>query len=483
MSIELGYNQDMVRNASFRRITEHTVIIISLLLVIFLPRILAGWWYLGQAQAYAVQGSYLEASNNFEDAAHRLWWRAGLFEDAARSAWQADDVPAALRLYEAARQKDGLTSNGKLTLGDIYSQTGDTAAAVAAWGSVGSGTPESVSAFSRLAKTERILGDYSQAMQHWQAVLKIEPQNGEAHFNLGLYLMTSQPMDALPELMLARSINPELDEQVQVLRTGLNLASLQDDVAYQLVLSGRSLASIGAWDLALVAFLRASSADPDFPEAWAWQGEAQQHLGQDGLPALRKALDLDKNSIMSLALAGLYHRRQDQIDQAWSVYTRAATLDPTNSAWQEVLGELSAQKGNLMEALMYYQQAVELSPQSPASWRALAVFCVHYNVNVANIGLQAALQALKLEPENWRTQDVVGQVFMAKGDLVTASLYFERSIEIAPDQPEAYLHLGYLNLSRDQRDEAYDNLVNARRLDPEGSIGWQSQRLLDQYFP
>ncbi len=483
MPMELGYNHVMHRALSLRRFSENTIIIISLIIVIFLPRILVGWWYLGQAQAFSMQGSYSKASFSYEDSAQRLWWKTGLFEQAAHSAWQAGDVPAALRLFEAALQKDGLTSTGKLTLGDIYSKAGDTAAALAAWKSVGLGRPESANAFSRLATAERVMGNYNMAMQYWQNVLKIEPQNGEAHYNLGLYLMTIQPVNALPELMLALRTNPELDEDIQVLRTGLNLASLQEDDAYQLVLSGRSLASIGAWDLALEAFLLASTADPYFSEAWAWQGEADQHLGKDGLPALKKALELDKNSIMSLALNGLYYRRQDQIDQAWSAYVRAATLDSTNSAWQEVLGELSAQKGNLIEALMYYQKAVDLSPQSPTSWRALAVFCVQYNVNIADIALHAALQAIKLEPENLRSQDVMGQVYMAKGDLVNASLYFDRSIEIAPDQPESYLHLGYLKLLQDQRDDAYNNLVNARRLDPDGSIGWQAQRLLDQYFP
>lgn len=483
MPIEFGYNQAMNRALTFRKFSEHTIIIISILSIIFLPRILAGGWYLRQAHSLAGQGSYVQASIHYEDAARRLWWRSGLFELAANSAWQAGEIPAALDLYEIARKKDALSSNGKLILGDIYALQGDAQAAMAAWESIGMSTPDSAAAFSRLAASERELGQIDKAMHHWQAVLKIEPQNGEAHFNLGLLLMTIRPLEALPELMLSARIDPELDEQVQVLRTGLNQASLVENDAYRLVLSGRSLASIEAWDLAWHAFSQASLADPLFSEAWAWQGEASQHLEQDGLPFILKALDLDRNSIMSLALAGLYYRRQGLIDQAWSAYVRVATLDSQNSAWQEVLGELSAQKGDLLEALEYYLKAVELAPQNPSSWRTLALFCVQYNVNINTIGFEAALKAQKLEPDNWRTQDVMGQVMMAKEDPVSARLYFFRSIEIAPDQPDTYLHLGYLDLLQDKRDSAYNNLVNARRLDPEGSIGWQAQRLLDQYFP
>jgi Tfp pilus assembly protein PilF len=77
----------------------------------------------------------------------------------------------------------------------------------------------------------------------------------------------------------------------------------------------------------------------------------------------------------------------------------------------------------------------------------------------------------------------MGQVFMAKGDMVTASNYFNRSIKSAPDQPDSYLNLGYLYLFQDNRDQAYHHLVTAMNLDPGGSIGMQAQRLLDLYFP
>jgi tetratricopeptide (TPR) repeat protein len=483
MSIELGYNQDMDQTLSLRRFGGHAFIIIALILVIFLPRVLVGWWYLGQADQFESQGSYSEAAISFEDSASRLWWMKGLFEQAAQSAWMAGDGATALGLFNTAVDKDGLTSGGWITLGDLYIQAGDVESAIAAWESVGTGTPDSASAFSRLGKADRLMGNYQKAMEEWREVLKIEPQNGEAHYNLGLLLMTWQPMDALPELMLALSVNRELDGCVQVLRKGLNLAYLQDDPAYHLVMSGQSLASIGEWDLAQEAFLHTTMLERDFPEAWAWLGEAYQHMGKDGYPALQKALALDQNSVMSLALTGLYYRRQNQINLAWSAYFRAATLDPSNPAWQQVLGDLSAQKGDLINALEYYQNAVNFSPQDPISWRALALFCVQYDVNIADLGMEAALQGLKLEPANWQSQDIMGQVLLASGDLASARLYFDQAIKIAPDQAESYLHVGYLLLLQDQRNEAYNKLVIARRLDPEGSVGWQAQRLLDQYFP
>ncbi|HBG74670.1 MAG: hypothetical protein A2X25_11605 [Chloroflexi bacterium GWB2_49_20] len=473
----------MDRTLSLRRFGGQGIIIISLLLVIFLPRILVGQWYLRQATLYESQGSFSYAAVSYEDSANRLWWMNGLFEKAAQSAFLAGDGSAALGLFRKATGKGDLSSSGWITFGDLYSQAGDIESAIAAWESVGADTPDSASAFSRLAKANRQKGNFQKAMEEWGEVVRIEPQNAEAHYNLGLLLMTWQPMDALPELMLASSLDQELDGRVQVLREGLNLAYLQDNPAYHLAVSGQSLASIGEWDLSQEAFLKAIRLENNFPEAWAWLGEAYQHTGKDGYPALQTALTLDQNSVMSLALTGLYYRRQNQIELAWSAYFRAASLDPYNPAWLQALGDLSAQKGDLVNALDYYQNAVNFSPQDPISWRALALFCVQYDVNIANLGMEAALQGLKLDPENWQSQDIMGQVLMAIGDLASAELYFDKAIKIAPDQAEPNLHAGYLLLLKEQRDEAYDKLVTAYHLDPDGSVGWQAKRLLDQYFP
>jgi tetratricopeptide (TPR) repeat protein len=335
----------------------------------------------------------------------------------------------------------------------------------------------------RIAKAFRKLGDIQKAMNTWQEVLKIDPRNSEAHYNLGLLLMTRRPKDALSELMQAIRYNQDRDALVQVLREGLNRALLQDNLAYQLVVSGQSLASIKEWDLAQEAFLRATLHVNNFPEAWGWLGEAYQHNGKDGLPALKKALGLNQNSATILALYGLYYRRQNQIDLAWGAYWRASLLEPANSAWQLVLGDLSAQKGELFQALEHYKNAVSLAPQDPIAWLGLAIFCVQYNVEVSNLGMDAALQSLKLAPNDWQSYNSMGQVLMSRGELPSAKSYYLLALKIAPNQAEIYLHLGYLMLMQNQRDEAYNTLVKSYQLDPEGSIGWQAQRLIDQYFP
>jgi tetratricopeptide (TPR) repeat protein len=466
-----------------RKFGSQSLILIFFLFIIFLQRLIAGGLYLKLAEQYEVQGSFAKASLSYEDSANRLWWLKGLLERSALSAKKAGNNKAAIELFLEADIHDGLTPIGKITLGDLLNDSGEYLLAIGVWDGIGKGIPESEAALVRIAKAYRQLGDLQEAINNWQEATRLNPENDEAHFNLGLLLMTTQPQKALLELMQAARINQEWDARVQVLRAGLNLALLNDNIPYQLVVSGQSLASIGEWELSQEAFLRALNLANDYPAAWAWLGEAYQHIGKDGLPALKKALEMDQNSAFILALNGLYYRRQNQIDLAWSAYSKAAGLEPNNPAWQLAMGDLSAQKGDLLQAQEYYKKAVNLEPQDPEGWRGLAVFFIQYDVEVSTLGMNAAIQLLKLAPKDWQSYNIMGQVLMAVGELDSAKLYFLDALKISPDQAEIYLHLGYLMLMQNQREEAYTNLTMALKLDLNGSISMQAQRLKDQYFP
>jgi Flp pilus assembly protein TadD len=59
----------------------------------------------------------------------------------------------------------------------------------------------------------------------------------------------------------------------------------------------------------------------------------------------------------------------------------------------------------------------------------------------------------------------------------------KKAIELAPTQAAPFLNLGLLYMQTGDRTAAVSNLNQAKALDPDGSIGWQASRLLEQYFP
>jgi len=469
--------------ATLRLVIKHILILVGLSVLIIAPSLLAGWEDLRQAEQAMGEGRFTAAASDYSAAAKRLPWQPALWEHAAQAALASGNPQAAISLFEQAEDKKALSPQGWLAWGDAYQQSGNVASALAIWQTGIAQHGPSTAVYARLARAYHLQGDYPAAITAWRTLLDLDAGDADAHYQLGLLLASTAPELVLPELMQAARLDPGLDATVQGLRASLNAARLVDDRPYQMLMSGRALAALGEWELAAEAFRRAVAARRDYAEAWTWLGEAHQHLGTDGRPDLQTALLLEPDSPGVNALVGLYWQRQGRADQALAYFRKAMRLEPGNAAWQSAVGSAAEQSGDLVAALAYYKQAVALDPQGAAYWRSLASFCARYQVEVTETGLPAAQRLLALAPQDWRSQDVMGQVAQAAGDLLSAEKYYLGALELAPEQAAPHFHLGLLYLQLSRAQPAYDNLVKARKLDPDGPYGWQAGRLLERYFP
>jgi tetratricopeptide (TPR) repeat protein len=469
--------------APLRRVLKNILILLGLSLLIIGPGLLSGWEDLRQAEQAMGEGRFAAAASNYSAAARLLAWQPALWERAAQAALASGNPQTAIPLFERAEDKKALSLQGWLAWGDAYQQSGDVASALATWQAGIAQHGSSVAVYARLARAYRLQGDYPAAITAWRALLDLDAGDADAHYQLGLLLASTAPELALPELMQAARLDPGLDATVQGLRASLNAGLLVDDRPYQLLMSGRALAALGEWELAAEAFRRALSARRDYAEAWAWLGEALQHLGADSLTDLQTALLLDPDSPGVNALVGLYWQRQGQAGQALAYFRTTMRLEPGNAAWQAAAGSAAEQSGDLVMALAYYKQAVALDPQGAAYWRSLASFCARYQVEVTETGLPAAQHLLALAPQDWRSQDVMGQVAQAASDPLSAEKYYLGALELAPEQAAPHFHLGVLYLQMGRSQPAYDNLVKSQKLDRDGLYGWQAGRLLERYFP
>jgi Flp pilus assembly protein TadD len=258
---------------------------------------------------------------------------------------------------------------------------------------------------------------------------------------------------------------------------------ISDDNAYQLLVSGRALGALGNWDLAVEAFRKAIAVRADYAEAWAWLGEAKQQQGQDGSVEIARAIALNPDSALVESLYGLYLQRQKQPKQALAAIQKAAALEPDNPGWQMALGEAYEETGDLISALKYYQNATELSPDDATFWRALAEFSLRNNLDLAGTGLPAASRLVELAGNDWQSDDIAGQILLETDDLVGAEALLKKAIELDSSQAAPFLHLGLLYMQTGDRAAALASLNQAKASDPNGSIGWQANRLLEQYFP
>lgn len=458
---------------------NHALILIALLTLILAPRPIAGTLDLRSADRYDAAGNEAEAAQAYASAAARIPWMPSLWEKAGVKAIQDGDVENAITFFNKAVERHAISKCGWLYLGMTYQKRGELSLAVKAWEQA----LPLAQASSNLASAERSMGNFAEASEYWRANIALEPENAVAHYTLGLLLTATNPEQALPELMQAVKLNPDLDIPVQSLRNALNTAFLSDDSAYQFLVSGRALGALGEWDLAVEAFRNAIAGRLNYAEAWAWLGEAEQQQGQDGYLEIEQALTFGPESAMVQGLYGLYLQRQEQPDAALAAFQKAADLEPDNPGWQMALGSASEQTGDLVAAYVYYFQAVELAPADASTWRALAAFSVTNDVDVDVTGLPAARKLVGLAPNDWRSYDLAGQAELLLEDYTAAETYLKKAVQMSPTQAAPALHLGLVYMQTGDRLSAYSYLSLARTLDPNGPYGWQAGRLLEQYFP
>lgn len=462
----------MQRNSHVRAL----LILLLLALVIAGPILVSGFWSLRTAESTDNPARAMEL---YETAATRLFWRSDLWERAGIAAQQAGQPEQAMRLLERA---PSLTAQGWLSLGQVRLQAQLPDQALTAFES-SIDQHATAQAFAGIAQVRHMQGNIEAERAALENQLLLAPEDAAAQYRLGLLLSLLDINSAMTHFQLASQLDGEYAPVFETLRSTLNLAELDPTETGRLVTLGRGLGLVDEWDLARRAFESAVAADAQNAEAWAWLGEAKQHLGGDARVELDQALTLAPNSVVVRGLRGLYWKRSGDARQALSEYQQAAALEPDNPAWKASLGETYARLGDLVLALSNFQRATELAPDESAYWRLLAVFCVENGVHVEDVGLPAAQQAVDLSPEDPLALDILGWTQLSLGKFYTAEQTLFSALALAPDYASAHLHLALVYLQTGDRTAAYAHLRRVMETDPNGVSGRQAEMILKQYFP
>ena len=460
-------------------------IILLLFTLIFSPRILFGLHSEKLARQAVSVGDFAHAAENFKLAAERLFWRGDLWDETGKAKLISGQRTEAILAYEKAKGKNALSAFGWDILGQESWNQGKVEEAITLWKTGLNSYPAYFEFYTRLAMAYREKGDHlseKKALENRLAYENEEKASAYFHYRLGLLLILDSSEEALDELSLAARVDKAYAPVVETLRTSLNLALLESNPAEKLILLGRGLALVEEWQLAAEMFTNATQTYPESASAWAWLGEAKQHLNEDPLQDLDKALNLNPKSILVHSLRGLYWQRLGNVAEALREFEVTAKIEPENPNWQSALGEIYARSGNLPLALASYQRATELAPDNPTYWQLLALFSAQYTTQLEEVGLPAAKKAVALHPTDAALVDTLGWVYFGLGRDEDAAENFLYALALDPNLGAAHLHLGMFYLKENHRDLAQESLLMARDLSVGSSIGEQAERLLDEFF-
>jgi len=135
-------------------------------------------------------------------------------------------------------------------------------------------------------------------------------------------------------------------------------------------------------------------------------------------------------------------RAAGEFDKAIQRAEDAARLAPKDERPHEVIASLLLHQGRIEEAIAQYQQARSLNPLSAESMRGLAGAYVRKgDIESATLLLE---KMLGKEAQSAQGQRLLGDLCQQDGLDRLAVGYYERSLEMNPDQAETHNNLGWL---------------------------------------
>jgi tetratricopeptide (TPR) repeat protein len=154
------------------------------------------------------------------------------------------------------------------------------------------------------------------------------------------------------------------------------------------------------------------------------------------------ALKVDRNNEGALdELAKLFrkqgrHVEADQVAQRHAqIMSRNAKKRPDSAASQMDLGLIQARQGNLQQAIVHFENAIRLAPQSAPAYFNLAY--AQMDLKLFREAKSNLLKALELNPDLAVAHVSIADILESEKDIAGAKKHFAEALRIKPDDLEA----------------------------------------------
>lgn len=135
------------------------------------------------------------------------------------------------------------------------------------------------------------------------------------------------------------------------------------------------------------------------------------------------------------------------------LYRQAMRLFPTVAAFPFNLAHNLQEADRPREGLRFAERALALRPRYAKAWNTLGIIRIRLRDSV---GARAALRhALRIDPRLHHAMLNVGNAYRSEGEINLALEWYRRTLEIAPDYPEAHHNLGFMLIELGELKEGF----------------------------
>ncbi|MFQ5812355.1 MAG: tetratricopeptide repeat protein [Anaerolineae bacterium] len=242
-----------------------------------------------------------------------------------------------------------------------------------------------------------------------------------------------------------------------------NLSVIKADIVYK---HAKSYA--GQWDASIALYQQAVKLAPNEDYYYLFLGSAY----------LEKAKDVSDAA-----------ERVALFEESRKVLERARQLNPLNTdhsanlarlhrTWGQIASDPDQRAEKLGEALEYYRQATNLSPQNAQLFNEWGQ--VYYIIGDQEKTLEKYQHSLSLDQEYDQTYLLLGDLYLKEKELDKAADAYSRALELNPKIVQAHSSLGYIYSQQGKLQEAVEENLEVLKLAPNDYASHKNLALLYQ---
>jgi len=388
-----------------------------------------------RGDAYYALGKSDEAKASFEAALKTKDDYANALIGLARYSLSQKNVDDANRFSEEAVTKNPKDAEAWMFKGDLLKAQQKTDLARAAYTQALAIKPNHVAAHIKRAYIEIETGGFDAAKADVDAARKVSPNNLTVVYTQALLDFT-QGKNAAALESLQKILRVAPDHMATILMAGAveyNLGSTQQAEQHLRKYLEKNPDNLYARKLLTTVLLK----NGDSPDA---------------LAILAPALKDPKQDAQLFALAGQSYMQSRDFGKASEYFEQASALAPQVATLHTSLGMSKLAQGDDTDAVSEMELATTLDAKSPKA--GITLIMTELRLKQYDKALAAGQDLVKKQPNNPVVFNLMGAVYMAKGDMVNARASFEKSIALQPTYFPSVNNLAQLDLREKKPDAA-----------------------------
>jgi tetratricopeptide (TPR) repeat protein len=270
-------------------------------------------------------------------------------------------------------------------------------------------------------------GDFQQAKESCEKVLRVQPDNANMLHLLGLVLYQLGHYDL----------------SIQYIQQALAFEPYDAGLYYDL---GNVLEDKGQLSDAIISYQKALQINPDYPEAYNNLGFAFRKRGRidEAISCYQKAIEISPMYYDAYYNLAMSLQENEQIDEAISCYQKAIEISPDYPEVYNNLGFAFQEKGQLDRAIDLYRRALEIHPSYPEAQTNLGNALM--GKGLINEAIACYKEALRLNPDYVEAYTNLGNAYQQKGSISEAITCYQKALRINPDFASAHWNLSLVYL-------------------------------------